>query len=94
MVKARTNSVRAFTMSEVIRNALRGATTGVMSTMRRPLGTGPTSTTRSTTSSSAPRLLPVERVDQEHVLVDVEHEHQEHDPVERRRLGHGCRPPS
>lgn len=49
---------------------------------RRPLGTGPTSTTRSTPTS--PRLLPVERAE----LVDVEHQ----DVAERkgrRTLGPG-----
>ncbi|MFE9927205.1 hypothetical protein ACFYQA_38575 [Streptomyces sp. NPDC005774] len=38
---------------------------------RRPLGTGPTSTTRSTPTS--PRLLPVERGERDE-LVDVEHQ--------------------
>lgn len=47
-------------------------------TMRRPLGTGP-STTRTTTPDPAPRLLPVERAD-----VD---EHQEHDDPRARSAG-------
>ncbi|WP_371628129.1 hypothetical protein OG245_37830 [Streptomyces sp. NBC_01116] len=57
-----------------------------MSTPRRVLGTGPTTTTRST---SAPRLLPAERA----VLLDAdEHlavakEHQEPDEKRRRTLG-------
>lgn len=32
-----------------------------MTTMRRPLGTGPTKTIRSTTTERGPRLLPVEQ---------------------------------
>ncbi|MEU0002422.1 hypothetical protein ABZ069_36540 [Streptomyces microflavus] len=44
-----------------------------MSTMRRPLGTGP-STTRSTpTTTAAPRLLPVERVEQTPLLDNPGH---------------------
>nr|WSS73754.1 hypothetical protein OG491_36415 [Streptomyces sp. NBC_01175] len=43
-----------------------------MSTMRRPLGTGPTTTTRSTTTTPVPRLLPAERAE----LTDVD-EHQD-----------------
>ncbi|MGC0379776.1 hypothetical protein [Streptomyces sp. SAI-229] len=56
-----------------------------MSTARRPLGTGPTSTRTTPTEDRAPRLLPVE-------LADVD-EHQEHDEPRtppasgRRRLG-------
>jgi len=48
-------------------------------TMRRPLGTGPNTTTRTTTPTSAPRLLPVERAD-----VD---EHQEHEHAPARGAG-------
>ncbi|MFZ3475192.1 hypothetical protein ACODT3_41255 [Streptomyces sp. 4.24] len=45
-----------------------------MSTPRRVLGTGPSSTTRSTPTSFGPRLLPVERAEQEQLLEDdVEH---------------------
>ncbi|WP_097968729.1 hypothetical protein [Streptomyces sp. or20] len=59
-----------------------------MSTTRRALGTGPTTTTRST---SSPRLLPAERVEQLDVderLVLVEHSDP---PGEKRRrtLGPG-----
>ncbi|MFB7032225.1 MULTISPECIES: hypothetical protein [unclassified Streptomyces] len=63
-----------------------------MSTTRRVLGTGPATTTRSTTSS--PRLLPIERVQlvdgDEHQDVDIEEQ-----PVQmlrgRRALGPGPR---
>lgn len=51
---------------------------------RRPLGTGPTTTTRSTPTS--PRLLPVERAERDE-LVDVEH--QDVEPKGRRKLGPG-----
>src|SRR5690606_32799097 len=48
--------------------------TAAMSTMRRPLGTGP-STTRSTPSTDpGPRLLPVERAEPDGLLGDVEHQ--------------------
>lgn len=48
--------------------------TAAMSTMRRPLGTGP-STTRSTPSTDpSPRLLPVERAEPDALLGDVEHQ--------------------
>ena len=54
--------------------ALARRQTAVMSTMRRPLGTGP-STTRSTTSTdTAPRLLPVERAEPDALLGEVEHQ--------------------
>ncbi|MGA5042427.1 hypothetical protein ACPCA8_36200 [Streptomyces capoamus] len=49
-----------------------------MSTARRRLGTGP-STTRSTTTDTAPRLLPVERA--------TDDEHQEHDDSRARGAG-------
>ncbi|MFF7954163.1 hypothetical protein [Streptomyces griseorubiginosus] len=59
-----------------------------MSTTRRQLGTGP-STTRSTpTTDVSPRLLPVERVEPAALLDDGEHQ----DVAERkgrRTLGHG-----
>jgi hypothetical protein len=42
-----------------------------MSTARRRLGTGP-STTRSTTTAAAPRLLPVERAEPDALLGEVE----------------------
>jgi hypothetical protein len=46
--------------------------TPVMSTARRRLGTGP-STTRSTTlTDTSPRLLPVERAEPDAVLEEVE----------------------
>ncbi|MFD5899859.1 hypothetical protein ACFVRD_49340 [Streptomyces sp. NPDC057908] len=45
-----------------------------MDTPRRHLGTGP-STTRSTpTADASPRLLPVERVEPDALLGDVEHQ--------------------
>ncbi|MEU8545317.1 hypothetical protein AB0C52_35840 [Streptomyces sp. NPDC048717] len=43
--------------------------------IRRPLGTGPTSSTTSTRTSSSPRLLPVERAEPGAVEHDQEHEH-------------------
>ncbi|RSS59827.1 hypothetical protein [Streptomyces sp. WAC01280] len=55
-----------------------------MSTMRRPLGTGPTTSTRSTGTDPSPRLLPVERADGD-VLLDLD-EHQEHVAAKGRRL--------
>ncbi|MFD8822084.1 hypothetical protein ACFV1C_06970 [Streptomyces sp. NPDC059605] len=59
-----------------------------MTTTRRQLGTGP-STTRSTpTTNSSPRLLPVERVQPAALLEDNEHQ----DVAERRgrrTLGRG-----
>ncbi|QEU83456.1 hypothetical protein OH738_39915 [Streptomyces hirsutus] len=59
-----------------------------MSTLRRPLGTGP-STTRSTpTTDTALRLLPVERIEPAALLDDGERP----DVAERngrRTLGHG-----
>jgi hypothetical protein len=56
-----------------------------MSTMRRPLGTGPSTSTRSTATSSAPRLLPVERAELGALLGDVD-KHQEHADAKGRRL--------
>jgi hypothetical protein len=60
-----------------------------MSTMRRPLGTGPTTSTRTTTTDPALRLLPIERAERGALLGDVD-EHQEHaDAKGRRPLGTG-----
>ncbi|MFB6837597.1 hypothetical protein [Streptomyces sp. NPDC056361] len=56
-----------------------------MSTTRRPLGTGPTTSTSSATLMSPPRLLPVERADGGVLLVGVD-EHQEHADAKGRRL--------
>jgi hypothetical protein len=59
-----------------------------MSTMRRPLGTGP-STTRSTPSTDpAPRLLPAERVERDE-LVDVDGRREMAVRKGRRNLGPG-----
>lgn len=44
-----------------------------MSTMRRPLGTGPSASRSTSTTASAPRLLPVERVDPPRLLDDPGH---------------------
>ncbi|WP_411107773.1 hypothetical protein [Streptomyces sp. cmx-4-9] len=44
-----------------------------MSTPRRALGTGPTTSTRTTTTTPAPRLLPAERAEHdEHQGDDIE----------------------
>ncbi|MEW1616570.1 MULTISPECIES: hypothetical protein [unclassified Streptomyces] len=59
-----------------------------MSTTRRALGTGPTTSTRST---SAPRLLPAERaalIEDDELLADAD-EHPEPDQKRRRKLGPG-----
>lgn len=45
-----------------------------MSTMRRPLGTGPTTTRSTPPDAPAPRLLPAERVEPGALLGDVEHQ--------------------
>jgi hypothetical protein len=45
-----------------------------MSTARRRLGTGPSTTRSTTTTDAAPRLLPVERVEPDALLGDVEHQ--------------------
>ncbi|MFF9527641.1 hypothetical protein ACF1DV_37605 [Streptomyces achromogenes] len=62
-----------------------------MSTPRRPLGTGP-STTRSTTTTDptdpSPRLLPVERAELDEQLTDDE-QWTPHDWTGRRPLGPG-----
>jgi len=59
-----------------------------VSTMRRPLGTGP-STTRSTpTTDAVPRLLPVERIEPAALLDDGEHQDVAQ-PKGRRTLGPG-----
>ncbi|MFD5806890.1 hypothetical protein ACFWA4_41745 [Streptomyces sp. NPDC060011] len=61
-----------------------------MSTTRRPLGTGPSTTARSTTTSTAPRLLPVEHVDREQLLEDdAEHQEVAAARPDRRTLGSG-----
>ncbi|MFK0026602.1 hypothetical protein [Streptomyces sp. NPDC090798] len=59
-----------------------------MSTMRRPLGTGP-STTRSTTTEGAPRLLPVERVEVDRHLDNDDEDQAVVERKGRRVLGHG-----
>ncbi|KOG25965.1 hypothetical protein ADK35_08040 [Streptomyces viridochromogenes] len=60
-----------------------------MSTARRQLGTGP-STTRSTpTTDPGPRLLPAERVEPGALLGDVEHQDVTADQKGRRNLGPG-----
>lgn len=48
-------------------------------TTRRALGTGPSITTRTTATDTAPRLLPVERAGAD--------EHQEHDDPRARTAG-------
>jgi len=59
-----------------------------MSTPRRRLGTGP-STTRSTpTTDTSPRLLPAERVEPDALLGEVEHRDVVHRKG-RRNLGPG-----
>nr|WP_192963549.1 hypothetical protein [Streptomyces viridosporus] len=59
-----------------------------MSTPRRALGTGPSTTTRTSLSTSAPRLLPAERVVVDGlVLID---EHPEPGEKRRRTLGLGA----
>ncbi|MGW6569291.1 hypothetical protein [Streptomyces sp. NPDC054975] len=60
-----------------------------MSTMRRPLGTGPTTSTRSTSTEPAPRLLPVERADPAVLLDDVDEHQAVGFPNRRRTLGTG-----
>nr|WSX25677.1 hypothetical protein OG690_38705 [Streptomyces tubercidicus] len=63
-----------------------------MSTTRRSLGTGPTTSTRSTTTTPAPRLLPVEQAEQCALLGDAD-EHQAVQMLRRRRpLGSGPEP--
>ncbi|MFF3891569.1 hypothetical protein [Streptomyces sp. NPDC001914] len=61
-----------------------------MSTTRRPLGTGPAASSRSTTTSTAPRLLPVEHVDREQLPEDTD-EQQDATAArpDRRTLGSG-----
>ncbi|MDX3516114.1 hypothetical protein PV755_45715 [Streptomyces caniscabiei] len=59
-----------------------------MSTMRRPLGTGPATTRNTEPTDVSPRLLPVERVEPAALLDDGEHQ----DVAERkgrRTLGPG-----
>ncbi|MFF5030361.1 hypothetical protein ACFY2J_40040 [Streptomyces collinus] len=43
-----------------------------MSTMRRQLGTGPSTATSTPPTGTGPRLLPAERVELEELLEDVE----------------------
>jgi hypothetical protein len=45
-----------------------------MSTARRPLGTGPSTTRSTTTTDPSPRLLPAERVEPGALLGEVEHQ--------------------
>lgn len=60
-----------------------------MSTARRQLGTGP-STTRSTpTTDTSPRLLPAERIEPDALLGEVEHQDVAADRKGRRNLGPG-----
>ncbi|MGC4986667.1 hypothetical protein ACLQ18_39760 [Streptomyces sp. DT193] len=59
-----------------------------MSTTRRRLGTGPNASRSAPTANTSPRLLPAERVGQEALLEEVEHQ----DVVDqkgRRNLGPG-----
>lgn len=60
-----------------------------MSTTRRPLGTGPTMSTRTTTMSSALRLLPVERAGSGALLDDIDEHQAVTDLKGRRMLGTG-----
>lgn len=60
-----------------------------MSTTRRPLGTGPTTSTRTSTTTSPPRLLPAERAEPDALLEDVADEHQAVPKLHRRSLGTG-----
>jgi hypothetical protein len=45
-----------------------------MSTARRRLGTGPSTTRSTTTPDPSPRLLPAERVEPDALLGEVEHQ--------------------
>ncbi|MFF5977193.1 hypothetical protein ACFY7C_37475 [Streptomyces sp. NPDC012769] len=60
-----------------------------MSTMRRPLGTGPTTSTRTTTTSTAPRLLPVERAEPSALEDAADDDQEQAEPKRRRTLGTG-----
>ncbi|MGI5054886.1 hypothetical protein ACM9HC_32955 [Streptomyces sp. JAC18] len=59
-----------------------------MSTTRRRLGTGPSTTRNTPPADSAPRLLPAERLRPEQRLDDDEHQAPP-DPKGRRALGPG-----
>ncbi|MFD5415238.1 hypothetical protein [Streptomyces nojiriensis] len=59
-----------------------------MSTARRRLGTGPSTTRTTPTEGPQPRLLPAERVDPGRLLHDVEHQAVV-DAKGRRTLGPG-----
>lgn len=59
-----------------------------MSTTRRRLGTGPSTTKSTSSADSAPRLLPAERLRPEQRLDDYEHQAAP-DPKDRRTLGPG-----
>ncbi|MEU4732939.1 hypothetical protein [Streptomyces sp. NPDC023588] len=56
---------------------------------RRPLGTGPTTSTRSTAVSASTRLLPVERIEHEHQDVSVDEQEPRLLLRGRRALGMG-----
>ncbi|MFE3907206.1 hypothetical protein ACFXPY_45070 [Streptomyces sp. NPDC059153] len=58
-----------------------------MNTARRPLGTGPTASTRTTTPG--PRLLPAERAEHDELLGDVDEHLVVPDRKGRRTLGPG-----
>ncbi|MGW2089710.1 hypothetical protein [Streptomyces sp. NPDC001880] len=60
-----------------------------MSTARRPLGTGPTTSTRTTTTTPGPRLLPAERAGHDELLGDVDERLAVPDRKGRRTLGPG-----
>jgi hypothetical protein len=60
-----------------------------MSTMRRRLGSGPSTTTSTPTTDTGPRLLPAERVEPTALLGEVEHQDVV-DPRGRRILGAGA----
>ncbi len=59
-----------------------------MSTARRPLGTGPSTSTSTLAAGPAPRLLPAERVEPGQLLDDNERQAVA-DPKGRRTLGPG-----
>ncbi|MFD6273947.1 MULTISPECIES: hypothetical protein [Actinomycetes] len=64
-----------------------------MSTMRRPLGTGPSTTKSTPTDAPAPRLLPVERADVVERLDVDEHQDDDGGRDGRRPLGTGVETP-
>lgn len=59
-----------------------------MSTTRRRLGTGPSTTSNTLTANTSPRLLPVERIGPAVLLDDDEHQDVAQ-PSGRRTLGLG-----